>query len=91
MPYYPSGKKDKFDHGYVSTTYFDKLVADYANITIMDVLELDHIDYLVYRRDAFISGMNKTEAGREYLFNAWRLEQTAPDTKALRDAFGQDS
>jgi len=27
----------------------------------------------------------KTEEGREYLDNCWRLEQTKPDRKSLRE------
>jgi len=54
----------------------------------MDVDDLDYIDYLGYRRDAFISRYNQTPAGVEYLDNAWRLEQTEPDRPALREQFG---
>lgn len=32
--------------------------------------------------------LNQTEKGREYLDNAWRLEQTKPDRKKLREKFG---
>ena len=28
--------------------------------------------------------LSRTEAGQEYLDNAWRMEQTQPDRKALR-------
>ena len=40
--------------------------------------------YLTWRRDAFIHKWSQTEKGREYLDNAWRLEQTKPDREALR-------
>lgn len=58
-----------------------------------DVEELDYLDYLVYRRDAFIHRMGGTEAGREYLANAFRLEQTsmgAGDRARLRELFGSN-
>lgn len=32
--------------------------------------------------------LNQTEKGREYLDDAWRLEQTKPDRKKLREKFG---
>lgn len=48
------------------------------------------MDYLRYRRDAFIYQMNQTEKGREYLDKAYRLEQTKPDRKALRERFGKE-
>lgn len=59
-------------------------MAEYTGLTLYDVRELDYIDYLLLRRDAFIHKMNQTEKGREYLDNAWRMEQTQPDRVALR-------
>lgn len=47
--------------------------------------ELDYIEYLQYKRDAFILKMSQTEKGVKYLDNAWRLEQTTPDRESLRD------
>lgn len=57
---------------------------------MLQVEELDYIDYLVYRRDAFIYSLKRTPEGREYLENAWRLEQTSPDKKSLREQFGEE-
>lgn len=51
---------------------------------MIEVNELDYIDYLIYRRDAFIYKQSQTEHGREYLENAFRLEQTKPDRSKLR-------
>lgn len=48
------------------------------------------MDYLVLRRDAFIYRMSQTEKGEEYLNNAYRLEQTTPDRKRLREKFGKE-
>lgn len=56
----------------------------YAGINMLQVETLDYIQYLVWRRDAWISRLNETEAGQEYLDNAWRMEQTQPDRAALR-------
>lgn len=57
---------------------------------MLQVEELDYLDYLMIRRDAFISRMSETEKGVEYLNNAWRLEQTAPDREKLRKKFGKE-
>ena len=65
------------------------MVADYARISILQVEELDYIDYLVLRRDAFISRLRQTEKGQEYLDNAYRLEQTKADRNTLRERFGK--
>lgn len=45
---------------------------------------LDWLQYLVWRRDAYIYMLSRTEAGQEYLDNAWRMEQTEPDRARLR-------
>ena len=54
-----------------------------------EIEELDYIDYLMFRRDAFINALNKTEKGLEYLNNAYRLEIVEPDRQGLRDTFGK--
>lgn len=66
------------------------MVAEYTGLSIVEVEELDYIDYLLYRRDAFIYRASQTEKGREYLDKAWRLEQTKPDREALREKFGKE-
>lgn len=66
------------------------MVARYTGLNIFEVEELDYLDYLRYRRDAFIYQMSQSEEGREYLNNAWRLEQTKPDKKSLREKFGKE-
>lgn len=57
---------------------------------MLEIEELDYLDFLMYRRDAFIYRMSQTEKGEEYLNNAWRLEQTQPDRKRLRDKFRKE-
>lgn len=57
---------------------------------MIEVQDLDYIDYLMFRRDAFIDALSRTEKGEEYLDNAWRLEQTKPDRAKLRDKFGKE-
>ena len=51
---------------------------EYTGLNVNEIEELEYIDYLQYRRDAFIHEMNKTEEGREYLENARTLSQTEP-------------
>ena len=57
---------------------------------MLEVDELNYLDYLRYRRDAFIYRMSQTEKGQEYLDKAYRLEQTKPDREALRNKFGKE-
>lgn len=79
--------EDSEGHKYDVVSYWEHLTADYMRISILQVEELDYFDYLEYRRDAFIYSLNQTESGREYLDNAYRLEQTAPDKNSLREQF----
>ena len=65
------------------------MVHEYTGLSFEEIDRLNLVDYLLYRRDAFIFKMNQTEKGREYLDNAWRLTQTEPDKKSLREAFGK--
>lgn len=76
-------------HRYSSPTWYKHLVAEYTNLNFIQIKKLDYIEYLTYRRDAFIQMLNRTEAGQEYLRNAWRMEQTEPDRGALRRKFGR--
>ena len=66
------------------------MVSRYTGLTMVEVENLDIVDYLSYRRDAFIYKMSQTEKGREYLRNAYCISQTEPDRKALRDQFGKE-
>lgn len=77
-------------HKYNIETYWEHLVAMYTGLNILEVDELDYFDYLQYRRDAFIHHYNQSEKGREYLDNAYRLEQCEPDRKTLREHFGKE-
>lgn len=66
------------------------MVAEYTGLTLYEVRELDYLHYLTMRRDAFIHKLNQTEKGREYLDNAWRMEQTEPDRPALRRKYKKE-
>lgn len=65
------------------------LVSEYTGLNFREIGALNYIDFLQYRRDAFITMLSRTEKGQEYLDNAWRMEQTAPDRAALRKQFGK--
>lgn len=65
-------------------------MADYAGLSLLEVRDLDYVQYLIWRRDAYIHMLSRTEAGQEYLDNAWRMEQTEPDRAALRKKLGKE-
>lgn len=84
MPYYPGGDSGDEVH-YRLNTKGEKLVIDYLNITIFDVQEMPIDLYLYFMREANIHKLMQTKEGREYLDNCWRMEQTKPDRKKLRE------
>lgn len=67
------------------------MVAEYTGLNLLQVRELDYVQYLIWRRDAFIHKLSQTEPGQEYLDNAWRMEQTQPDRKRLRKKLGKEA
>jgi hypothetical protein len=64
-------------------------VSEYTGLNFFEVSQLDYLQYLVWRRDAYIYMLTRTEAGQEYLDNAWRMEQTEPNRSALRRKYGK--
>lgn len=65
-------------------------MADYTGLNFHEIGQLDYGVYLLWLRDAFIHSLDSTEEGREYLRNAWRIEQTEPDRAKLRARFGRE-
>ncbi len=63
---------------------------DYTGLNYFEIDDLPIDTYLGLCRDSFIYSLNKTEKGRKYLEDAWILEQTEPDRKALRENFGNN-
>lgn len=66
-----------------------RLVSEYTGLNFLEIEQLEYIRYLQWQRDAFIHRMMQSESGREYLENAWRMEQTTPDRSALRKKLGK--
>lgn len=66
-------------------------MASYTGLDFYEVGRMDYLQFLALRRDAYIYSLEQTEAGREYLKNAWRMEQTEPDRAALRKKLGKEA
>ena len=76
-------------HNYINTTWGRRLVAEYAGLNFHQVGQLDYGTYLLWLRDAYISVLNSSEDGRQYLDDCWRMEQTKPDRAKLRQTVGK--
>lgn len=82
MPYYPID--DDKGH-YEVNTIEEKIVSDYTRYDFDRVNDLDAFEFWLLLRDAVIHKYMQTESGIEYLENCWRMEQTKPDRKSLRE------
>lgn len=65
-------------------------MSEYTGLNFLEVSRLPYLQFLIWRRDAFIHRLSQTEAGREYLDNAWRMAQTTPDRARLRKKLGKE-
>ena len=61
-----------------------KIVADYIRDSFKTVSNLDVFEYWGYLHDAVVWNCSKSEAGRQYLEDAYYQMQTEPDRAALR-------
>lgn len=63
---------------------------DYTGLNLNEIQLMELDEYLFYMREAYIYSLNQTKKGREYLDNCWRITQTKPDRKSLREKFGKE-
>lgn len=85
-PYCPSNEsKGNFS----LNTFEEKLVADYLNISLFEVYEMQIFEYWFIARDSVIYYYKQTEEGEKYLEKCWIMEQTKPDRTSLRKKFGK--
>lgn len=76
-------------HGYKTPTWYKHLVSVYTGLDFKQIGGLNYLEFLQYRRDAFINWLSQSEKGQEYLDNAWRMEQTKPERSKLREKYGR--
>lgn len=89
VPYYPTGNESK---AFFKNNSSDvKIVSDYTGYNFGRVYELEIFEYWGYLHDAVVWNCSRTDAGKEYLENAYYYQQTEPDRKALKAKFGGKS
>lgn len=76
-------------HDYKNTTWERRLVSEYTGLNFYQVGQLDYGLFLLWLRDAYIHTLNRSEEGRQYLDDCWRMEQTKPDREKLREKVGK--
>lgn len=87
IPYYLDDDGNK-GH-YEVNTIEEKIICEYTGYSFDRVEDLEVFEYWLLLRDAVIYNYMQSEKGREYLDNCWRMEQTEPDRKALREKVGK--
>jgi hypothetical protein len=85
LPHYPNGQAEAAEYTYTVDTRAEKLVIDYLNISIFDVQEMPIDLYLYFMRESYIYMLSQTENGRKYLEDCYRMTQTKPDRKKIRE------
>ncbi len=60
------------------------MISRYTGLNFKEILDLGISEYLLYRKESWVSNLNKTEDGRELLKTLWRLQQTEADTSAIQ-------
>lgn len=65
-------------------------MSEYTGLNFFEVSQLDYVQYLIWRRDAYIQMLSRTEEGQKYLDDCWRMEQTVPDRETLRNRFRKE-
>lgn len=87
----PPSCPDDGDGGiYDIFTLENKIVSDYAGISMVDVEELDYFVFLTLFRDAIIFMHSQSEEGLKYLEKCKRLSTTKADRATLRQKFGKE-
>lgn len=74
---------DKDDSQYKTDFHELKAVSDYTGMNFKELRELDLLNFWRYYRDAIIYQLKKSDAGQDYLKQAYNSEQTKPDRAGL--------
>lgn len=88
IPYYPTNNNGNKENPYILSTIEEKIISNYLGISLIEVLELNILQFKFFLREAFIYNCSQTESGIDYLISAKRLETTEPERNKLREKMG---
>lgn len=74
---------EEWEEDYDCASYEIKAISDYTGLSFNEVMDLPISLFLLYKKEAWIHSNLKTEAGRKFLKDLWRLQQTEPDYNAI--------
>lgn len=59
-------------------------MSDYTHLNFVELQNLPYSEYKKYYHDAWISNLQQTDNGREFLETCWRIQQTEADEAAIK-------
>ncbi|MGG7077383.1 hypothetical protein [Clostridium sardiniense] len=62
-----------------------KAISEYTGLNFNEIHNLPYSLFLLYRKDAWLSGLKGTERGQEFLETLWGLTQTKADYEAINN------
>ena len=88
LPFCPEKTEEKDKIMQTVYTDYEKLVADYANISVFDVDDISIMDYWILLHDSVIHSLAKSEKGKKYLKDAYILTCEDADVDDIVKDFG---
>lgn len=74
---------EEWEEDYDCASWEIKAISDYTKMSFNEVMELPISLFLLYKKEAWLHNNLKTEAGRNFLKDLWRLQQTEPDYDSI--------
>lgn len=74
---------EKWEKTYCCVTADIKSISEYTGLNFIEIYNLPYSLFLLYKKDAWLSGLKNSEKGREFLETLWGLTQTNADYEAI--------
>lgn len=66
-------------------------ISRYSGLNFQEILNLPYSYFLLLNRESWIESYMMAEGGSEILKTLWRLQQTEPDLKKVRERIKKES
>ena len=77
-------ESDEWENSYSLLSGELKAIADYTGLSIKEVTNLPISLFLLFKKDSWIANNLKSQKGREFLKDLYRLQRTEADVDAIR-------
>ncbi|KMT21598.1 hypothetical protein [Clostridium cylindrosporum] len=79
--YFPS---EEWENNIFCSTGELKAISDYTGLNFKEIESLTYVEYLLFKKDAWVFNLKQSENGQEFLKTLYRLRQTKADINAIR-------